>query len=115
MTAFPMALPLRAMVSITSPVARPVSPEKHAHTSAPAIASGTRRRRSAIWAIGTWRASAATLDTATIDSIAVQVEPELVADLGKEDAEGGAVELVDGVEAEQDDERIGGFAGTDAA
>ena len=45
----------------------------------------------------------------------LQVEPELVADLGKEDAEGGAVELVDGVEAEQDDEWIGGFAGTDAA
>ena len=32
------------------------------------------------------------------------VEPEVVADLGQQDAEGGAVELVDGVETEQHDD-----------
>ena len=34
------------------------------------------------------------------------VEPEGVADLREEDAEGGAVELVDGVEAEEDEQRV---------
>jgi hypothetical protein len=44
----------------------------------------------------------------------LQVEVELVADVGQEDAERGAVELIDGVEAEQDEQRVHGTAAGDA-
>ena len=68
MTALPSALPLRAMPSTTMPIATPVIPLKNAHSTAPPIASGTRRERSAYWAIGTWRARATSDTAATSDS-----------------------------------------------
>jgi hypothetical protein len=43
------------------------------------------------------------------------VEVELVTDVGQQDAERGAVEFVDGVEAEQDHQRIGTLATAHAA
>ncbi len=70
-----MLLPLRAMTSMTTPTASPVIPLKNPQTSAPAMASGTRRDRSANWAIGTCRASAATKDTATSASTVVVSRP----------------------------------------
>ena len=65
MTALPMLLPLRAITSNTTPVARPVIPLNIAHTNAPAIANGTRLVRSASCAIGTCNAKAATDANAT--------------------------------------------------
>ena len=43
------------------------------------------------------------MTSATSGEDAREVEAERVADFGQQDAERGAVELVDGVEAEQDD------------
>ena len=63
----------------------------------PAVAVGQRRDRH----LEEQRARGVT--RATTAEHALQVEVELVADLGQQDAEGGAVELVDGVEPEQDD------------
>ena len=106
-TALPIALPLRAMVSRTTPVARPVMPAEHrphaARRRSPAApaASGRRTGRSAPAA----RARRPTR-AATRPSTARVVEVELVADVRQQDAERGAVELVDGVQPEQHDERV---------
>lgn len=75
MTAFPRLLPLRAMVSTTTPPARPVMPLNVAHTSAPTMASGTRLERSAYCAIGTCSASAAIDESATSPSTLVLSSP----------------------------------------
>ena len=58
------------------------------------------------WAIGTCRSSAPTAHDGDQGEDAREVEAEVVADLGQQDAEGGAVELVDHVEAEQDEQGV---------
>ena len=75
--------------------------------------SGIRFERSANWAIGTCSASAATDDSATIDNVVVQVDAEAFADVREQDAEGGSVEFVDGVQREQDEQRERGLAAAD--
>ena len=72
----PIDDPERAIVNITTPVARPVIPLNTAHSSAPAIASGTRLERSASWAMGTCSASAATEARATRPSAVLRSIPK---------------------------------------
>ena len=100
-TALPIALPLRAMVSTTTPVARPVSPLNIAHVTAPAI--DQRHPARPVGVLGDRHLQRECGDRHEGDEaehLGV-VEVELVADVRQQDAEGGAVELVDGVEAEQ--------------
>ena len=107
-TALPMPEPERTSASITTVVAMPVKREKRPHAIAPMIAMRTRLLRSAYQAIGTWSASAPRLTTAMRVRRALQPEVERVADLGQQDAEGGAVELVHRVEPEQHDDGVDG-------
>ena len=74
-------------------------PENTAHTRAPPITSGTRWR--AVGELGDRHLQRERGDAGEGDEAehGRQVEAEGVADLGQEDAERRAVELVDGVEA----------------
>ena len=61
-------------------------------------------------AIGTWSSEGHDAHRADEREESGQVEPERVADVRQQHAERGAVELVDRVEAEQDEERVDGGA-----
>ena len=105
-TARPMPDPLRAIHSIQTANERPVTMPKTAHTAAPSTAI-----RRAGQTVGVVRERDLEEETAEQrerdegeDPLVAQVER--IADVGDEDAERGPVELVDRVEAEQDDDRV---------
>ncbi len=68
--------------------------------------------RSDDWAIGTCNARAATPESATIDNVGLKVDVEALADVWQQDAEGGSVEFVDGIQREEHEERKRGLSAT---
>ena len=95
----------RAITSIQIAVAAPVMIEKTAHSSAPSEGDGDRLPRSATTAIGICISSAPSVVRATRVRMPVLRHAERVADVRQQDAEAGPVELVHGVQAEQDQQR----------
>ena len=93
------------MVSITTPVARPVMPLNVAHTQR--ARDGQRHALRAVGVLGDRHLQRERGDRRQrhqAEHLRV-VEVELVADVGQQDAERGAVEFVDGVQAEQHHQR----------
>ena len=85
---------------------RPTSVEKTANTRPPSSARRTRLPRSATFAIGTDSASAAREREHERDGDAGDADAEVVGDRRRDDGERRAVELVDRVEAEEDEQRL---------
>ena len=101
------------MLSTITPVARPVRPLNNAQTTAPS--DGQRHATRPVGVLGDRHLQGEGGDRHQGDQaehLGV-VEVELVADVRQQDPERGAVELVDGVEAEQHDQREGGLATAD--
>ena len=115
LTPLPIELPLRAIVRTTSVVASPVIPEKHAQTRAPPIAR--RHPLVAVGELGDRHLQQEGADAGQGDEAehGAEVEAERLLDLGQQDPERGAVELVDRVEPEQHDERERPLAAADLA
>ena len=104
-TARPMPEPLRAIQSIHTVSERPVTIPKIAHTAAPSTAM--RGAGQPVGVVGERDLEQQPAEQRERDegedSLVGQVER--VADVGDEHAERGPVELVDGVEPEQHDDR----------
>ncbi len=84
----------------------PVNTPKNTHTAAPSTAMRARGKPVGVERERDLEEQAAEQRERDQRQVALVGEAEVVADLRAEHAEHGAVELVDRVEAEQDDERV---------